>query len=211
MHRASLQRQLDEGLAALEQDLPSDARARLIDYVELLARWNAAYNLTAVREPQAMVTRHLLDSLAVAPFVRGRTLADLGSGAGLPGLVLAIAEPARAVTLVDTNGKKSRFQREAVRSLGLGNVEVIHARVEDVEGRFDCVTARAFASLADMLSWGGHLLDAHGQWLAMKGRRPDDELEQLPPDFRLLAEHALEVPGLEAERHLLVLARGGAA
>lgn len=211
MQRASLQRQLDDGIAALGQDLPADARARLLDYVELLVRWNAAYNLTAVRDPQQMVTRHLLDSLAVAPYVRGATLADLGSGAGLPGLVLAIAAPQRRVTLVDTNGKKCRFQREAVRSLQLDNVEVIHARVEDVHGSFDCVTARAFASLADMLTWGGHLLAVHGCWLAMKGRRPDAELDALPPGFRLESEHVLHVPGLDAERHLLVLARSEAA
>jgi 16S rRNA (guanine527-N7)-methyltransferase len=211
MQRAALQRQLDEGIAALGQELPAEARTLLIDYIELLVRWNAAYNLTAVREPQEMVTRHLLDSLAIAPYVRGATLADIGSGAGLPGLVLAIAAPQRQVTLIDTNGKKCRFQREAVRSLGLDNVEVIHGRVEDVQGTFECITARAFASLADMLSWGGHLLAPTGCWLAMKGRRPDEELAALPTGFRLESEHALHVPGLDAERHLLILARSGAA
>ncbi|GAB3023531.1 MULTISPECIES: 16S rRNA (guanine(527)-N(7))-methyltransferase RsmG [Oleiagrimonas] len=210
MSRATLQTRLDQGLAALGQTLAEDVRARLVDYVELLARWNAAYNLTAVRDPQDMVTRHLLDSLAIAPFVTGTTLADVGSGAGLPGLVLAIIAPERAVTLIDTNGKKSRFQREAVRSLRLDNVEVIHARVEQVEGTFDCVTARAFASLGDMLTWGGHLLAANGRWLAMKGRRPDDELTALPDGFRLEREHEVTVPGLDAERRLLVLARSDA-
>jgi 16S rRNA (guanine527-N7)-methyltransferase len=211
MQRASLLRQLDDGIAALGQDLPGAARARLIDYLELLLRWNAAYNLTAVRDPHAMVTRHLLDSLAVAPYVRGATLADIGSGAGLPGLVLAIAAPQRRVTLIDTNGKKCRFQREAVRVLELDNVEVLHARVEDLEGTYDCIVARAFATLADMLALGGHLLAPDGRWLAMKGRRPDDELDRLPPGFRLESEHALKVPGLDAERHLLVLARSEAA
>ena len=211
MQRAPLQRQLDDGIAALGQDLPADARSRLIDYIELLVRWNAAYNLTAVRDPGDMVTRHLLDSLAIAPHVRGTTLADIGSGAGLPGLVLAIAAPQRKVALIDTNGKKCRFQREAVRSLELDNVEVIHGRVEDVRGSYDCITARAFASLADMLSWAGHLLAPAGCWLAMKGRRPDEELTALPPGFLLESEHVLHVPGLDAERHLLVLARSGAA
>lgn len=211
MQRAALQRQLDDGIAALGQDLPADARSRLIDFIELLMRWNAAYNLTAVRDPRDMVTRHLLDSLAIAPHVRGATLADIGSGAGLPGLVLAIAAPQRRVTLIDTNGKKCRFQREAVRHLGLDNVEVIHGRVENVRGSYECITARAFASLADMLSWAGHLLAPNGCWLAMKGRRPDDELVALPPGFRLASEHVLHVPGLDAERHLLVLARSGAA
>jgi len=211
MQRASLQRQLDDGIAALGQDLPGEARACLIDYLELLVRWNAAYNLTAVRDPHAMVTRHLLDSLAVAPYVRGATLADIGSGAGLPGLVLAVAAPQRRVTLIDTNGKKCRFQREAVRVLGLDNVEVLHARVEDLEGSYDCIIARAFATLADMLALGGHLLAPDGRWLAMKGRRPDDELDRLPPGFRLEGEHAITVPGLDAERHLLVLVRSESA
>ncbi|KGI76698.1 16S rRNA (guanine(527)-N(7))-methyltransferase RsmG [Oleiagrimonas soli] len=210
MSRAALQTRLDQGLAALGQTLSDDVRAQLIDYVALLARWNASYNLTAVRDPLEMVTRHLLDSLSIVPYVEGATLADVGSGAGLPGLVLAIVAPQRAVTLIDTNGKKSRFQREAVRSLRLDNVEVIHARVEQVEGTFDCVTARAFASLADMLTWGGHLLAADGRWLAMKGRRPDDELAALPDGFRLEREHEVPVPGLDAERRLLVLTRTGA-
>ena len=211
MQRDPLQRQLDDGIAALGLDLPAGARTRLIDYIELLARWNAAYNLTAVRDPHDMVTRHLLDSLAIAPHVRGTNLDDIGSGAGLPGLVLAIAAPQRTVALIDTNGKKCRFQREAVRRLDLDNVEVIHGRVEDVRGSYDCITARAFASLADMLDWGGHLLAADGCWLAMKGRRPDEELATLPPGFRIQDQHELKVPGLDAERHLLVLTRSGAA
>ena len=211
MQRADLQAQLDHGIAALGLDLPAQARTCLLDYVDLLARWNAAYNLTAVRDRPAMVTRHLLDSLAVAPHVRGDSLADIGSGAGLPGLVLAIVAPRRRVTLIDTNGKKCRFQREAVRVLGLDNVEVVQARVEDHRGRYDCVIARAFASLADMLAMGGHLLADDGRWLAMKGRHPDAELAALPAGFRLESEHVLHVPGLDGERHLLVLARTGAA
>ncbi|HET7358878.1 MAG TPA: 16S rRNA (guanine(527)-N(7))-methyltransferase RsmG [Rhodanobacteraceae bacterium] len=211
MGREALHLPLRDGIAALGLELPAGAQARLLDYLELLQRWNRAYNLTAVRDPAQMVSRHLLDSLAIAPFVAGATLADLGSGAGLPGIPLAIATPARAVTLVDTNGKKARFLREAVRSLALDNVTVVQARVEDLDGRFDCITARAFASLADMLAWGGHLLAGGGRWLAMKGRWPDDELAALPPGFRLEASHVLAVPGLDAERHLLVLRRTGLA
>lgn len=211
MHRAPLQQQLEHGIAALKLELAAGAVAQLLDYVELLERWNAAYNLTAVRDPAQMVTRHLLDSLAIAPWVHGATLADLGSGAGLPGLVLAIIAPQRKVTLIDTNGKKARFQREAVRTLKLDNVEVIHDRVENVRGNFDCITARAFASLPDMLSWGGHLLAEDGRWLAMKGRHASDELAALPPGFRLEAEHKLLVPDLDAERSLLILARCGVA
>jgi 16S rRNA (guanine527-N7)-methyltransferase len=207
MGREALHAQLRDGIAALGLELPADADARLLDYLELLQRWNRAYNLTAVRDPAQMVSRHLLDSLAIAPFVTGATLADLGSGAGLPGIPLAIAAPQRAVTLVDTNGKKARFLREAVRCLELGNVEVVQVRVEDLDGRFDCITARAFASLPDMLAWGGRLLADGGRWLAMKGRWPADELAALPPGFRLETSHALTVPGLDAERHLLVLTR----
>ncbi|MDE1894966.1 MAG: 16S rRNA (guanine(527)-N(7))-methyltransferase RsmG [Pseudomonadota bacterium] len=205
--RAALQTRLEQGIAELGLALPAGAVPRLLDYQALLQRWNAAYNLTAVREPMEMVTRHLLDSLAIVPFVRGASLVDLGTGPGLPGIVLAIAAPGRETLLVDSNGKKVRFLREAIRALKLDGVRAVQSRVEDVEGRFDCVTARAFASLADMLGWGGHLLAPDGVWLAMKGKRPDDELAGIPPGFEVRATHALAVPGLPAERHLLVLAR----
>jgi len=208
--RSALERQLGDGVDALALPLPADAPARLLDYLALLARWNRSFNLTAVREPRAMVTRHLLDSLAILPHVEGSSAADLGSGAGLPGIVLAIAAPERQWLLVDSNGKKARFLRAAVRELGLGNVQVAQQRVEDVQGRFDCITARAFASLPDMLAWGGHLLAADGVWLAMKGQRPDDELAALPAGFALEAETALAVPGLDAARQLLTLRRAGA-
>ncbi len=209
--RAALQRRLEQGMAALGLQLPPGAVERLLDYLDLLVRWNAAYNLTAVRDPAEMVTRHLLDSLAILPYVSGTTLADLGTGPGLPGIVLAIAAPGRAITLVDSNGKKVRFLREAIRSLKLERVHAVQSRVEAVDGQFDCITARAFATLADMLGWGGHLLAPGGRWLAMKGRRPDDELEALPPGFVLESMHALVVPGLEGERHLAVIRRAGAA
>ena len=210
MSRPALQNQLETGLAGLALALPGTAVDALLDYVELLQRWNAAYNLTAVRDPAEMVTRHLLDSLAIAPHVRGATLADLGTGPGLPGIPLAIVAPERAVTLVDSNGKKVRFLREAVRALKLPNARAVEARVETLDGQYDCVTARAFAEIAQMLAWGGHLLAPGGEWLAMKGRRPDEELAALPPGFRLEAVHALQVPGLDAERHLAVLRRAGA-
>ncbi|MGB3382571.1 MAG: 16S rRNA (guanine(527)-N(7))-methyltransferase RsmG [Rhodanobacter sp.] len=206
--RDALQAQLEQGIAALGLQLPADAVPRLLDYLALLERWNGAYNLTAVREPTEMVTRHLLDSLAILPFVQGHSLADLGTGPGLPGIVLAIAAPGRQILLVDSNGKKVRFLREAIRSLKLEGVRAEQARVEDVAGQFDCITARAFASLADMLAWGGHLLAPQGTWLAMKGKLPDDELAGIPDAFVVRATHELHVPGLPAERHLLVLGRG---
>ena len=209
--RDSLRQRLGAGLAALQLELPRDAPERLLDYLDLLDRWNAAYNLSAVRERGEMVTRHLLDSLSVAPFVRGATLADLGTGAGLPGIPLAIVAPERAVTLVDSNGKKTRFLRAAVRDLKLANVTVAESRVESAPGTFACITARAFASLADMLGWGGHLLAPGGVWLALKGRDPQDEIAALPAGFRVDAVTPLAVPGLDAERRVVVIRRSGDA
>lgn len=203
----ALQARLEQGIAALGLSLPTDAVARLLDYQALLQRWNGAYNLTAVRDPAEMVTRHLLDSLAILPFVQGHRLADLGTGPGLPGIPLAIAAPGREILLVDSNGKKVRFLREAIRTLKLEGVRAVQSRVEEVEGQFDCITARAFASLADMLGWGGHLLAPGGIWLAMKGKAPDDELPGVPAGFMVRGIHALAVPGLAAERSLVVLAR----
>ena len=205
--REALQTQLEHGIASLGTSLPDGAVARLLDYRELLERWNSAYNLTAIRDDREMVARHLLDSLAILPYVHGRSLADLGTGPGLPGIPLAIAEPAREVLMVDSNGKKVRFLREAIRSLKLANARALQSRVEDVEGTFECVTARAFASLADMLGWGGHLLAPNGVWLAMKGRHPAEELDGVPEGFRVEAIHALTVPGVEGERHLVVIRR----
>ncbi len=160
-----------------------------------------------MREPGEIVTRHLLDSLAVLPFVTGTTLADLGTGAGVPGIPLALARPDLEVHLVDSNGKKARFLREAVRHLKLAKTEIEECRVEALAGEFDCITARAFATLADMLAWGGHLLKSDGRWLALKGRLPQDELNNLPIGFSIEAVHRLDVPGLDAERHLVVIKR----
>ena len=205
--RAALQSQLERGIAALDLGLPEGAVQRLLDYQALLERWNGTYNLTAIRDPAEMVTRHLLDSLAILPYVQGQTLADLGTGPGLPGIPLAIAAPGREILLVDSNGKKVRFLREAIRALKLDGVRAVQSRVEDVQGQFDCVTARAFATLADMLGWGGHLLGPDGIWLAMKGKRPDEEFPGIPAGFALRGTHGLNVPGLDAERHLVVLGR----
>jgi 16S rRNA (guanine527-N7)-methyltransferase len=206
--RKALQAQLEQGIEALGLKLPAEAVPRLLDYQALLERWNGTYNLTAIRAPADMVSRHLLDSLAILPYLRGHSLADLGTGPGLPGIPLAIAAPGRQVLLVDSNGKKVRFLREAIRSLKLEGVRAVQSRVEEVEGEFDCVTARAFASLADMLAWGGHLLAPRGIWLAMKGKSPDEELPGVPDGFTVNGIHTLDVPGLGvAERHLVVLQR----
>jgi 16S rRNA (guanine527-N7)-methyltransferase len=192
-------------------DVPADAQAKLLAYLDLLARWNRTYNLTAVRDPDDMVSRHLLDSLAVLPFVHGRSLADLGSGAGLPGIPLAIARPEIAVTLVESNGKKARFLREVIRSLPLANVAVAQARVQDTPGAFDTITARAFASLPDMLAWGGHLLAPDGRWLALKGHVDAAELDAVPRGFRVAKVHELQVPGTDGERCVVEVRAPGPA
>jgi 16S rRNA (guanine527-N7)-methyltransferase len=208
--RASLYARLQAGLAELGLAPGADACERLLDYVELLARWNAAYNLTAVREPGEMVTRHLLDSLAVAKLVRGDSLADLGTGAGLPGIPLAILAPERQHTLIDSNGKKVRFLREAVRALALTNVRVEQSRVEDARGQYDCITARAFATLGDMLRMGGHLLAPDGVWIALKGLLSKDEILGVPAGFVVAEVVALAVPGLGAARQVAIIKRTNA-
>ena len=210
-HRADLHARLRSGASALGIAAPSGALEKLLDYVELLARWNATYNLTAVREPADMVTRHLLDSLSVAPFASGKTLADIGSGAGLPGIPLAILAPEREVTLIDSNGKKASFLREAVRTLGLTNTRVESERVENVRGSFDCVTARAFASLDEMLALGGHLIAPGGVLLAMKGLVTTDELHAVPAQFHVADVRPLSVPGLGAARHVVIIKRAAAS
>ena len=205
---AAARSDLDAGLLALRLD-PALAEP-LTRYLALLLRWNAAYNLTAIRDPREMVTKHLLDSLAMAPFVASvSTLADLGTGAGLPGIPLAIAMSGLRVTLVESNGKKARFMREAVRTLGLGNAEVAESRIEALNrpNVFMAITARALATLPQILNLGGHLLAADGVLLAMKGARPGDEIAALPAGWALREMHALTVPGLDAERHLVVIGR----
>jgi 16S rRNA (guanine527-N7)-methyltransferase len=205
---ASLRTDLESGLDALGIDRAH--AAALSDYLSLLDRWNRTYNLTAIRDPRQMVSKHLLDSLAMAPYVDDVTrLADLGTGPGLPGIPLAIVRPALQVALVESNGKKARFLREAVRRLALGNAEVVESRIEtfDPPLRFDAITARALATLPQILALGGHLLAPGGRLLAMKGAVPQDEIAALPPGWRVDALYPLRVPGLEAERHLAVVRR----
>jgi 16S rRNA (guanine527-N7)-methyltransferase len=200
--------ELADGLRALR--LPEALAPKLLAYLELLARWNQAYNLTSVRDPREMLRRHLLDSLAMQRFVDDGPLADLGAGPGLPGIPLAIADPSLQVTLVDSNGKMSRFQREAVRTLGLGNVRVLQARAEAVDepGAFRLLTARALDRLAGIIAVGGHLLAPGGRLLALKGQLPEQEIAELPPGWTATAVHVLAVPGLEGQRHLVEVTRG---
>lgn len=205
---ASSQRLLDAGLVQL--GLPATLADPLSDYMRLLVLWNGTYNLTAIREPDEIVAKHLLDCLAMAPFIDAPSLVDIGSGAGFPGIPLALAVPGLRVALVETAGKKARFLREAVRKLGLGERVTVHAaRAEQVatEQPFDLLTARAFGTIEQILGVGGHLLGPAGRLMAMKGRREEVLAEPVPPGFRLQHCHPLRVPGLDAERHLAVIVR----
>ena len=203
----ALRQRLDDGLHALGLDLA--LATPLLDYLGLLLRWNRTYNLTAIRDPDEMVVRHLLDSLAMHPHVQPGALADLGTGPGLPGIPLAIARPDLQVALVESNGKKARFLREAVRHLRLGNARVLESRAEAVAepGAYAQITARALDTLDGILAVGGHLLAPQGRLLAMKGMHPAEEIAALPPGWAALAVHPLAVPGLDAERHLVEVGR----
>nr|WP_298411494.1 16S rRNA (guanine(527)-N(7))-methyltransferase RsmG [uncultured Halomonas sp.] len=207
---ASIDRQLEEGLAQLGIVAEELALQRLLELLALLHKWNRAYNLTAVRSLDEMVIKHVLDSAAVLPAVTGPRLLDVGAGPGLPGLVLAILKPGIGVTLLDSNGKKVRFQRQAILELKLDNVSAVQQRVERfVAPEFDQVISRAFASLADFVTMTDHLLIEGGEWLAMKGRINEDELADLPASIVLRERRVLNVPGDSADRHLLRLERTG--
>ena len=201
--------QLERGLAAMGVDLPSAPRERLLAYLALLYKWNRTYSLTALKEQDRAVSHHLLDSLAILPFVPGGRLLDVGSGGGTPGIPLAIARPDLSVTLLDSNSKKAAFLRQAAIELGLPNVSVHGGRVEQYHPAdgFAAIVSRAFAELADFAALSRHLLTADGVWLAMKGVRPDGEIARLPGGVRVEAVHPLCVPGVDGERHLVVMRR----
>jgi len=198
---------LDSGLTALNLDLPPAARQKLLDYVALIAKWNQVHNLTAIREPVKMVTHHLLDSLALLKVIDApvKRLVDVGSGAGLPGIPLAIARPEWSVTLLDSNHKKAVFLQQAVSELGLTNAQVVAERVEAFrpETGFDLVVSRAFSDLPEFADLSRHLRAPGGALLAMKGVYPYEEVLQLSPDLGTVEVIRLEVPGVDAERHLV--------
>jgi 16S rRNA (guanine527-N7)-methyltransferase len=209
---------LDEGLAALAArgvTLPPGAEHKLAAYLALLAKWNRTYNLTAIREPERMITHHVLDALAVLPHLSGERpglrLLDVGSGGGVPGLPIAIARPEWQVALLDSNHKKGAFLQQAIIELGLARAEAVTARVEDYApvSPFDVVISRAFSDLATFVQTSGRHLAAAGELVAMKGVYPHEEIAQLPADFRITRSPALSVPGLDAERHLIIMARNG--
>ncbi|WP_239953285.1 16S rRNA (guanine(527)-N(7))-methyltransferase RsmG [Pantoea sp. Z09] len=196
-------------LKAAGISLSDQQKAQLVAYVGLLDKWNKAYNLTSVRDPQQMLVRHILDSIVVAPHLKGERFIDVGTGPGLPGIPLAIVLPQAHFTLLDSLGKRVRFLRQVQHELGLTNVTPVQSRVEEFpsEPPFDGVISRAFASLQDMVSWCHHLPSAQGCFYALKGVRPDEEIASLPAGFRLVSVNALNVPELDGERHLVVIAR----
>lgn len=205
---SSLQTRLQRGCDDLGLRVDEGQSEQLLTYLQLLQKWNAAYNLTAVRDPAQMVIRHLLDSLAVAPYLGADRSVDVGTGAGLPGVPLAILFPARRFDLLDSNGKKTRFLFQVKTALSLDNMQVHHQRVESFRpgGVYDAVLSRAFASLRDMVSACRHLLAPGGRFLAMKGSLNARELEDMTACGEVLAVHPLAVPGLDEQRHLLEIA-----
>ena len=201
-----LRAQLEEGCAALSIDLSEAQKQQLLDYVALLVKWNKVYNLTSVRDPAQMLSRHIIDSLSVLPYLDAPSLLDVGTGGGLPGIPAAIAHPDCAVTLLDSNSKKTRFLQQVKAELGLGNVTVVHGRVEQVSlPQFAIITARAFASIDDILSLAGQHCEQGGRLVLMKGVYPEQELQFDSDQFRLLDVVSLNGPACDGERHLVRL------
>lgn len=199
---------LDNGIRQLQLELPEGSNERLLSYVTALQKWNSAYNLTAIRDPKDMVVKHLLDSLAVLPHVRSGSLLDVGTGAGLPGLVLAMVRPDLQVDLLDSNSKKTRFLVQMAAQFSLKNVKVHHARVEQAKLPPQAqIISRAFASLNDFAHWCGHLMADDGLLLAMKGLYPQDEIDAMPAPFVVRETHVLTVPYLAEARHLVVIGK----
>jgi 16S rRNA (guanine527-N7)-methyltransferase len=208
--RAALAQVLAEGIADMQLAVSPAQQEKLMDYLGLMFKWNSVYNLTSLRDPMQMVTHHLLDSLAAVPaFEQARNVLDVGSGGGLPGIVLAIVRPDMQVSMIDTVHKKTAFLTQVKAQLGLNNVTVYTMRVEQLQksegDQFDVITSRAFADLSDFVNWSSHLLAKGGRYIALKGTAPKDEQERLPGDWRVSAVEALWVPRLGAERHLVFI------
>ena len=208
--RAVLVQILVDGIEEMQLDLSGDKIAKLMDYLALLFKWNAVYNLTSLRDPMQMVTHHLLDSLAAVPaFQDAKNVLDVGAGGGLPGMVLAICRPDMKVAMIDTVHKKTAFLTQVKAELGLTNVTVYTKRVEQLEVTepFDVITSRAFADLLDFVNWSGHLLAEGGQFIALKGVAATDEQQRVPAPWKITELRPLKVPKLEAERHLVFISK----
>lgn len=202
-----LENLLKQQLQAAGYSIDTKVQQQLLSYLLLLDKWNKAYNLTSIRDPVEMIAKHILDSLTIGPFLHGKKIADVGSGAGLPGIPLALTYPELQFTLLDSNGKKTRFLTQVVTMLAISNVQVIQTRVEEFKPAhcFDSIVARAFSSLADFLAKTRHFCCTGGQFLAMKGNYPATELAAISPEFKMLAVHELNVVGVDASRHLVCL------
>ena len=210
---SALRAQLEKGIDELGIQCTAHQVEQLLDYVSLLITWNSAYNLTAIRDPEQMIALHILDSLAILPFVTGENLIDVGTGPGLPGIPLAIMCPEKTFKLLDSNGKKTRFLFHARCQLKLKNLTEIQSRVEKFvpEKTYDTVLSRAFTSVAEMVDKCKHLLSPDGRFLAMKGKFPQSELSLLEKGYKVDVSHRLAVPGVEGERHLIEISKADIA
>lgn len=206
--RTKLSQVLTNGLNELTLVVSEKQQEQLLDYLALLNKWNKVYNLTSVRDPMQMMTLHLLDSLAAVPaFAGAQNVLDVGAGGGLPGIVLAIARPDMQVSMIDTVHKKTAFLTQVKAELGLSNATIYTKKVQELEAKqpFDVITSRAFADLSDFVNWSGHLLAEGGRFIALKGTAPADERERLPEPWKVSDLQPLQVPGLDAERHLVFI------
>jgi 16S rRNA (guanine527-N7)-methyltransferase len=198
---------LAQGVIQLGLDVNQEQQVKLVDYVERIHKWNKAFNLTSVRDPEQMMVKHILDSLSVVPYLSGQNIIDVGTGPGLPGIPLSIVYPQKQFTLLDSLGKRVRFMKQCAFEMKLDNITPIQSRVEEhqPEQAYDIVLSRAFASLKDMLHWCGHLVDSEGKFLALKGQYPTDEIADIEQDYHVLSVQSLDIPGLVGERHLVTL------
>jgi 16S rRNA (guanine527-N7)-methyltransferase len=207
--RPQLQERLAAGIESMGLTIDATTRERLLDYLLQLHKWNQAFNLSGIKQLDDMLPLHLLDSLVLAPFIDGELVADVGTGAGLPGFPLALCFPDKQFLLIDSNRKKTRFIFQTAALLDVKNIAAIHSRVEDYasQPQVDIVTSRAFASLADFVQGCRHLVSGSGKFLAMKGLYPQAEIDELPPGFQVSAVHPVKVPGVAAERHIVEIRR----